>query len=79
MVNIIFFSYLIRDENKCREKWVNYLDPTLNHDPITVEEDQFLLEIVKYCGPGSWSTIAQYFPGRSDMQLFRRWRAISGK
>ena len=68
-----------RDENKCREKWVNHLDPTLNHDPLTVEEDAFLLALVTHCGPGAWSVLAQYFPGRLDIHLLRRWKYISGK
>jgi hypothetical protein len=37
-------SYLWnRDEIKCREKWMNVLDPQLNTKPFTPEEDLILL------------------------------------
>jgi hypothetical protein len=33
-----------RDPSRCREKWVNVLDPSVKRGPFTPEEDQQLLE-----------------------------------
>ncbi len=55
------------------------MDPTLNHGPFTEEEDMRLKYVVGDVGVGNWSNIAVWFPGRTDRQVARRWRSISGK
>lgn len=68
-----------KDENKCREKWTNSLDPTIIEGDMTEDEDKLLLALVGRFGPGAWASLAQYFPGRTDRRLFLRWKRISGK
>lgn len=42
-MHIIFTLY--RNAIKCREKWVNVLDPTVIRDDFTLEEDRLLIEL----------------------------------
>ncbi|KAI4330009.1 hypothetical protein MLD38_028323 [Melastoma candidum] len=64
-----------RTHVQCRERWVNSLDPSLNWNAWTVEEDAKLeAAIVEhgYC----WSKIAACIPPRTDNQCRRRWKAL---
>ena len=69
----------IRDANKCREKWTNFLDPTLSRAPFSADEDVFLVGLVKQLGRGAWAETAQYFPGRSDRDVTLRWKKLAGE
>ena len=53
-----------RNARQCRERWRNYMNPTLSKESWTAVEDQRLLE--KYHEIGAhWNTIARSFPNRS--------------
>ena len=69
-----------KDDSRCREKWVNFVNPKLNFDPFTEQEDKLLIELIDIHGSGSWAKLAQaHFPGRTDNMLMRRWRALAEK
>jgi hypothetical protein len=61
-----------RNARQCKERWTNYLSPSVRLDPWTEEEDQLLVEKVNACG-FAWSVIAQAFNGRSDNDVKNRW------
>ncbi|XP_035831339.1 uncharacterized protein LOC110869272 isoform X3 [Helianthus annuus] len=64
-----------RTQVQCRERWVNCLDPCLNMDEWTEEEDMKLKEAIEehqYC----WSRIAAAVPPRTDSQCRRRWKVL---
>ncbi|OWM62626.1 snRNA-activating protein complex subunit 4 [Punica granatum] len=64
-----------RTHVQCRERWVNSLDPSLNMDKWTAEEDAKLEAAISehgYC----WSKIAACVPPRTDSQCRRRWKVL---
>ena len=63
---------------QCRERWVNHLNPNLNKDPWTVEEDQQLINLHATMG-NCWTKIATFFPGRTDNNIKNRWNTTLKK
>ncbi|CAA6661262.1 unnamed protein product [Spirodela intermedia] len=64
-----------RTQVQCRERWVNCLDPSLNLEEWTEEEDTKLKEAIAtygYC----WSKVASSVPPRTDSQCRRRWKVL---
>ncbi|KAA8542783.1 hypothetical protein F0562_023935 [Nyssa sinensis] len=64
-----------RTQVQCRERWVNCLDPSLNLDEWTEEEDLRLKAAIAehgYC----WSKVAACVPPRTDSQCRRRWKVL---
>ncbi|XP_059645652.1 uncharacterized protein LOC132287150 isoform X2 [Cornus florida] len=64
-----------RTQVQCRERWVNSLDPSLNLDKWTEEEDSRLEAAIAehgYC----WSKVAACVPPRTDSQCRRRWKVL---
>ena len=59
-----------RTRKQCRERWTNFLDPSLNLEPFTEDEDQKLLELVRL--NKNWKTIMKEMPGRTQTRLRRR-------
>ncbi|KAI8373134.1 Homeodomain-like protein [Radiomyces spectabilis] len=64
-----------RTDMQCRERWVNCLDPNLDFTPFNEEEIQRLKELYAIHGR-KWSLLAEYFPGHTDNQVLREWKAI---
>ncbi|EAY01795.1 Myb-like DNA-binding domain containing protein [Trichomonas vaginalis G3] len=64
-----------RNPRQCRERWYNYLDPSLQKGGWTPEEDQLLIEKKKEMGP-HWNAIARFFAGRSGNSVRNRWLLI---
>ena len=60
-----------RCSRQVRERWINYLDPTLRKDPFTEEEDILLNKIVKERGT-QWNSIISLFPGRTEVAIKNR-------
>ena len=69
-------SYL-RSAVACIRKWTTHIDPTLNISPFTAEEDNILLQAVADHGTGNWALISRLLPGRSNLNVRDRWKAIS--
>jgi hypothetical protein len=57
---------------QCRERWTNRLDPILNRDDWTPQEDAILLYQQKTCG-NCWSRITGFLPRRSANAVKNRW------
>lgn len=54
-----------RNKRQCRERYKNYLNPSLRIDNWTEEEDQLLIQKFKEIGP-HWNSITSFFPLRSS-------------
>ncbi|KAG6172929.1 hypothetical protein E4U47_002534 [Claviceps purpurea] len=54
-----------RSAKQCRERYHQSLNPSLNHDPITREEGEIILDWVAQSG-AQWAQIARHLKGRSD-------------
>ena len=63
---------------QCRERWRNHLDPEVNRNPWTDEEDNILIEMHDKIG-NQWVKIAEYLPGRSDNSIKNRWNSTLKK
>jgi hypothetical protein len=65
-----------RSRRQCRERYENYLSPTLSTDAWSPEEDALLTERVRQFGP-KWTKIAAAFPRRSGVSLKNHWALLS--
>jgi hypothetical protein len=67
-----------RNARSCRERWINYLAPSINQTPWTQEEDRLLLEKQRELG-SKWTQISKFFDGRTDIHIKHRWLILSRK
>ena len=64
-----------RTPRQCRDRWKEYLMPTLNMAPWTIEEDNLLIQKINECGK-KWSIICMALNGRSETAAKNRWRLL---
>lgn len=57
---------------QCRDRWVNYLQPSIQNAPWTNQEDQLLKSLVDMHGT-HWSKMKSSFPNRSTNSIKNRW------
>lgn len=55
-----------------RERYVNFLDPSLKRAPWTQQEDDILCQQQRRLG-NKWTEISKYLPGRSENSVKNRW------
>ena len=61
-----------RTGRQCRDRFHNYLSPSLVNGPWTKEEDKILEQKVLEYGQ-HWNKISKFFKGRSDNNIKNRW------
>lgn len=61
-----------RTGRQCRDRFQNYLNPSLTNGPWTDEEDKLLEQKVNEIGP-HWNKIIKFFNGRSTNNVKNRW------
>lgn len=62
----------------CRERWVNQLDPSINREPFSAEEEWTLYLGVTLYGT-KWCEISSMFTNRPDKQIKNYWNSASMK
>lgn len=63
----------VRSPRQCRDRWNNYLSPSLTSQPWTEEEDKLLDKLYNKYG-SRWTKIASYFRNRSANGVRNRFR-----
>lgn len=64
-----------RNKRQCRERWCNYLSPSLNMNPWSTEEDKLLMEKYRQWG-SKWVRISKFFPNRTDTMVKNRFQML---
>jgi hypothetical protein len=64
-----------RNARQCKERWENYLSPSVRNAPWTPEEEELLLQKHSEFGP-MWRKIASFFRARTDINVRSRWHLI---
>lgn len=57
----------------CARRWQCVLNPKINKDPWTPQEDRKLKRLVLKMGTKNWSAITTHLPGRLGKQCSSRW------
>ncbi|KAK6195033.1 hypothetical protein SNE40_000551 [Patella caerulea] len=66
-----------RHPAQCRERYCNYLDPSLKVGcGFTYQEDKQLLTLVKQHGIGNWAKVASFLEGRTDQMVSNRYKRL---
>lgn len=68
----ISFDMEGRTPRQCRERYVNYLDPKIQHTNFSPEEDQIILNQYSLLG-NKWQAISEYLPGRTANSIRNRY------
>lgn len=67
-----------RTPKQCRERWMLVLDPTINKDEWTPEEDEQLLVLHQAHG-NAWALIAKQLQGRTENSTKSRFKSLERK
>lgn len=62
-----------RTSSQCNQRWTRALNPQINHNPWTDDEDRRLVELVGEMGSCKWRKIAERLHGRTDLQCRHRY------
>jgi hypothetical protein len=61
-----------RNARQCRERWNNYVNPSITMTPWTAQEEQLLESKFAEIGP-QWQIISGFLPGRSKNHVRNHW------
>lgn len=64
-----------RTSKQCRERWANYLDPSLLKTAFTQAEDDAVMRLQSEFG-NKWAYIARLIPGRTENSVKLRYHAL---
>lgn len=64
-----------RTPRQCRERWCNYINPKLSHDPWSADEDDILIKLHYDLG-NHWKEMQKYLPKRSKNDIKKRWNYL---
>ena len=67
-----------RNSKQCRERWTNFLDPSLRLGPWTAEEDECLLRLHDKFG-NAWKKFTSILIGRSAERIRRHYTSLHRK
>jgi myb proto-oncogene protein len=67
-------SKMLRTAKQVRERWVNYIDPSLKRQDWTRQEDEQLFEVVEKLGK-KWSTVGKIFQ-RTENNVKNRYNSL---
>lgn len=59
------FGIKQRSGKKCRERWINHLNPNVSKSTWTIAEEKILYRCHAIYG-NQWTEIAKFLPGRTD-------------
>ena len=65
-----------RTRSQCSQRWYRGLDPKINKNQWTKEEEAKLIQVVQTYGDKSWTSIASKMGNRSDVQCRYRYRQL---
>jgi hypothetical protein len=65
-----------RNGRQCRDRWFNYVSPTVINAPWTSSEELLLIEKFREFGP-VWKYIATFFSCRSEVNVNNHWRLMA--
>eukprot|EP00331_Platyophrya_macrostoma_P008985 CAMPEP_0176420892 /NCGR_PEP_ID=MMETSP0127-20121128/8860_1 /TAXON_ID=938130 /ORGANISM="Platyophrya macrostoma, Strain WH" /LENGTH=511 /DNA_ID=CAMNT_0017801541 /DNA_START=35 /DNA_END=1570 /DNA_ORIENTATION=+ len=77
-INSTFKNGTFRHSRQCRERWINYVDPSIKRGKWTFEEDLELMKTFIRVGK-KWSAIAKQLGDRTENAVKNRWKSLIRK